>query len=232
MITFPFTSLRLQVLQSPSPTFQTTSSETLPTPHPTCPATPALTQSATPPTLQETIVPAITTQTPTQSTESLRLYPKDVCRNPQALCAIGGTAKLWRQNEKINWTLSPNPLNVSIVFNTSNKWQTPLIHRIDYLQRTLSKKMVGRFRSDPKTNNRMHYVDVLKGDLENEEVCGIFEMVSRPRNKVNLGFRCDYSVAFLRDRQRLCSGVVVNDVIVIGVVVVIVTLTFCCLLFW
>ena len=38
------------------------------------------------------------------------------------------------------------------------------------------------------------------------------------KNKANLANRCDYSVAFLRDRQRLCSGVVVNYVIV-GVIV-------------
>ena len=105
------------------------------------------------------------------------LYPKENCKHRGAIFAIGGSARLWHKHEKTNWTSSENPLNVSIIYGSPNKWQTPLIHRIRNLQKHLSSKLVGRNRNKPTVTERYHYIPVLNGEVKNQEVC---DMRTRP----------------------------------------------------
>ena len=103
-------------------------------------------------------------------TEHFEIRPKEFCRHPEAVFAIGGSARLWRQNAKTDWAVTPNPLGVSIIC-ASKKLRTPMIQRILYLQRTITKTLTGNRRKDPETTNRLHFLDVFEGEVKDEKVC-------------------------------------------------------------
>ena len=127
--------------------------------------------AASPSTRVLTQSPAATTL---EQSEVFKIVPKEYCSNSDAIFAIGGTAKLWRSNEKADWTSAPNPLNISIICN-KDKWQTPLIARIKRLQRAITKSLKGRNWNNVTKLGEMHYVSVLKGEVLDQEVW-VYEM--------------------------------------------------------
>ena len=87
--------------------------------------------------------------------------------NSKAIFSIGANAKTWRKG--VDWVNGPMPLGLKIAYR-EKKRQTPLVQRLDYLQKQMTKKARGRKLEDPHFLNQKFYVSVHDGELLNQTV--------------------------------------------------------------
>ena len=103
-----------------------------------------------------------------ETVESFQLALGDPNGKSEAVLSIGANAKTWSNG--INWIQDQLPLGLQIVHEKKDRHKTPLIQRIHYHQRFITKKLRSGRRKDQNFLKQMFFVPVLDGELLNQSV--------------------------------------------------------------
>ena len=105
-----------------------------------------------------------------ETIESFHLALGDVTgkSNSAAVLSIGANAKTW--SNRINWIQDQLPLGLQIVHEKKDRHKTPLVRRIHYHQKFITKKLRSGRRKDPNFLTQVFFVPVLDGELLNQSV--------------------------------------------------------------